>query len=75
MKNKYFIKKSSFLINDIDTNKIIAFNKFLFGNQDFKYSTGFRDSEKVRPLYIFCPQIIIYKRNFGENRRIYFLVK
>ena len=28
-----------------------------------------------RPLSIFCPQIIMYKRNFDENGHIYFLIK
>ena len=31
--------------------------------------------KKTRHLCIFHPQMIIYKRNFEENRHIYFLIK
>ena len=31
--------------------------------------------KKIRPFYIFLPQMIIYKRNFDENRHIYFFIK
>ena len=34
-----------------------------------------KDSEKIRPLCIFCSQMIIYEINFDENKRIYFLIK
>ena len=58
---------------DID-NKIVV-SKFPFGKQDFKYFIRYKDSEKNRRLCIFHPQMIIYKRNFDENSRIYFLIK
>ena len=54
---------------------MVLFNKLLFGNRDFKYFIAFRDFEKLRPLFIFLPQMIIYKKNFGENKRTYFSVK
>ena len=37
--------KSPVSINDIDINKIAVSNKFLFGKQDFKYFTGYKDNE------------------------------
>ena len=43
--------------------------------KDFKYFIGYKDSEKIRPLCIFCPQMIVYKRNFVENKHIYFFIK
>ena len=43
--------------------------------KDFKYFIDYKVSEKIRPLCIFCPQMITYKRNFDENRHIYFLIK
>ena len=63
------------MINDIDINKIVACNKLPFGTQDFKCFIGYKDSEKIGPLCVFRPQMIIYKRNFDENRCIYFLIK
>ena len=46
-------------INDIDINKIEACNKFTFGKQDFKYLTGYKNSEKVRPS---CISFYIYSQ-------------
>ena len=62
------------LINNIDNNKIMLSNKLSFGKQGFKYFIGYKDFEKIGFLYILRPQMIIYKRNFDENRRIYFLI-
>ena len=72
---KFHQNKSLILINDIDINKIVVSNKLPFGKQDFKYFVGYKDSEKIRRFCIFLPQMIIYKRSFDENRRIYFLIK
>ena len=67
---KFHQNKSPILLNHIDINKIVVSNKLLFGKQDFKYFIGYKDSEKIRPLCIFCPQMIMYKRNFHENSQI-----
>ena len=72
---KFHQNKSPVLKNDIDINKIIVSNKCPFGKEGFKYFIGYKDPEKIRPLCIFPPQMIIYKRNFDENRGIYFLIK
>ena len=72
---KFHQSESPISINDIDINKIVVPNKLPFGKQDIKYFIGYKDSEKIRTLCAFCPQMIIYKRNFDENRRIYFLKK
>ena len=69
---KFNQNKSPISINDIDINKIVVSNMFHFDKQDFKYFTGYKDSEKIRPLCIFRPQIIIYKRNCDENRYLFF---
>ena len=68
------IEKYPISINHIDINKIVA-SKFAFCKQDFKYFNGYKDSEKIimhRPLCIFRSQTIISKRNFDENRHIFF---
>ena len=67
---KFHQNKSPILINDRDVNRIVVSNKFLFVKQDFKYFIGYKDSDKIRPLWLFHPQMIIYKRNFEENRCI-----
>ena len=43
-----FQQYESFIsINDIDINKIVVSNKFLFGKQYFKYFIGQKDSKKL----------------------------
>ena len=56
--------KSSILINNMNIDKVVASNKFPFGKQDFKYFIWLQRFSKFRPLYVFCPQMIIYKTNF-----------
>ena len=51
------------------------YKNFSFSKQDFEYFIGYKDPEKNRPLCIFRPEMIIYKRNFDKNRHIYFLIK
>ena len=51
---------------------MVVSSKFPSGKQNFKYFIGYKDCEKIRLSCIFRPPIIIYKRNFDENRRIYF---
>ena len=72
---KFHQNKMPLSINDIDINKIVLSDKLPFGKQDFKYFIGYKDSEKIRLLSVFQPQMIIYKKNFHKNRRICFLIK
>ena len=74
LKNTSFINVNAILDKQY-IKKITAANKFPFGKQDFQYFIGFKDSEKIRPLCIFHPQMIICKIYFDENRHIYFLLK
>ena len=60
------------MINDIDINEIVLSNKLPFDKQDF---IGSKDFEKIRPSCIFHPQMIMYKINSNENRRINFFIK
>ena len=72
---KVLPNRSPISINDIDLNKIVVSNKLLLGKQDFKYFIGYKDSQKNKPLCTFHTQMIICKRNFDGNKRIYFLIK
>ena len=51
----------------MDINKIVVSNKLPFGNQDFRYFIGFKDAEKVKPLYIFLSKMRIDKRDFDKT--------
>ena len=69
------IWKSPISINNIDINKIVVSNKLPFGKQDFKYFIGYKDAEKNIALCIFCPKMIIYRRDFDKTKYMYFLIK
>ena len=43
---KFHQYKSPIMINDIDINKIVVSNKYPFGEEDFEYLIGCKDSEK-----------------------------
>ena len=43
---KFHQNKSPASINNIDINKIVVSSKLPFGEQDFKYLTGYKDFEK-----------------------------
>ena len=60
------------MINNIDINKIVVFNKFLLDKQDFKYFIGYKDNKEIRPLYIFFPEMSRYK---SKAKCIYFMIK
>ena len=51
-KHKFPQHKSPFLIDNIDTNKIVVSNKVSFGKQDFKDFIGYKNAKKVRFLCI-----------------------
>ena len=70
--NEFHKYKIPILISDRDVTKIVVSNLFPFGKQESKYFIRYKVSQKVRSLWIFRPQIIIYKLNFDENRRICF---
>ena len=62
LKKTNFIKKSPISANEIDINKIVVSNKLPFSGQDFQYFTVYKDSEKIRPICILPPQLIIQKK-------------
>ena len=74
-KCKFHENKSRILINDIDINKIVVSNKFLFGKQDFKYFIGYIDDKKIRSLCTSFPETNAYRVDFDETNCMSFLMK
>ena len=62
------------MINDLDINERSL------GKHDFKYFTGYKDSEKIRPLCIARSQMIFYKTilmkvdifNYSQKKKKFF---
>ena len=67
--------ESPISINDIDINKIVISNKFLFGKQDFNYFIGHKDNKEIRLLCIFFREMSIYKRYSDKTKNMYFMIK
>ena len=67
--------KSPIWINGIDLNKIIVSNKILSGRQDFKYSIGYKDNKKIKPLCILFPEMNAYRIDLDETECMSFLMK
>ena len=74
-KHKIHQHKSPILINKIDINEIVVFNKASFGKKGFKYFTAFKHGKKVRHLFILLTKIIAYKRDFNKTKCMSFLIK
>ena len=75
-KYKFHQYKSPISIdNIIVSNKIVVSKKISFGKNDFIYFIGYKDAKKIRPLCIFLPKMIAYRRDFGNTKCISFLIK
>ena len=64
--------KAQILINDEDTSKIIVSNSAPFGKKSVKYSIGYENGKKVRPLCIMLPKKCPYRRDFEEIKYVVF---
>ena len=47
LKDTNFINMKTISIKDIDINKIVIFNKFPLGKQDFRYFVGYKILKKL----------------------------
>ena len=57
-KKKVHQHKNPISIYDVNINKILVSNKLSLGKKGFKYFTGYKDSEKIRPLCVKLPKMI-----------------
>ena len=67
--------KCPILIENIDINKMVVSNKFLFGKRDFTYFIGYIDNKDIRPLCIFFSEVSICKRFSDKTKCMYFMIK
>ena len=44
-----------------------------FGKIGFKSFIGFKDHEKVKPLFIMLPKIIVYPKRFNKSKCMSFV--
>ena len=62
-------------MSDVDINETVVCNKFIFGKQDFKYFISYKDNRKIRPYWIFFPEMSIYKGYSDQAKCMYFMIK
>ena len=65
-KHKFKQSKSTVLIHDVNIDRIIVINKFLFGKKNSEYFIRQEDdSEKILHLCTMIPEMSTYRRDFG----------
>ena len=73
-KQKFHENKRPFSIKNIEINKIVVSNKVSLGKKSFKHFIGYKDAKNVRPLCIFLPKMIAYRREFDKTKYNSFLI-
>ena len=61
-KPKFNQHKRPISIKNIDIDKILVSNKVSFDKKGFKYFNGYKNTQKINPLYIFMPKMSAYRR-------------
>ena len=56
----------------IDINKIVVSNKVCFDKKGFEYFIGYKDTKKIRPLYVFLPKMSAYRKTLMKQIYIFF---
>ena len=59
----------------MDINKLVTSNKVSFGKKGFKYFIGYKDTKKIRPLYVFLPKMSAHRKDFNETKYVCSLIK
>ena len=72
---KFHQYKGPISINNIDINKIVVFDKFTFGKQDFKYFISYKDNKEIIPLCIFFLEMVTYKWYSDKTKYMYFMIE
>ena len=74
-KQNFHQHKSTILINNLDINRILVYDKIFFIKNSFKCFIGYKDAKKL-DLYAFLFQkISTCKRDFDEIKYMSFLIK
>ena len=74
-KQKLHQHKGPISVKNVDTSKIVVFNKVSFGIKRFKCFIGYKDNKKIRPLCIFFQRVSAYRKDFDETKYISFSIK
>ena len=59
-KKEFHKSKQAIELGLVTLDQIVVSDKFKHGNKEFKYFAGYQESEIVKPLCIFLPQVSVY---------------
>ena len=62
-KQNFYQHKGTISIKNIDSNKIVVSNKVSFVKKGVKYFVGYKNTKKIRPLYIYLSQIWVHVKD------------
>ena len=64
-------------LEDVDIEKILASNKILFGEKNYKYFIGYLyNDDRIKPLHMMLSKTSAYVKSYdGQNKWMYFLIE
>ena len=75
-KNKFYHHKSQISLKDVDTEKILVFNKSSSGEKKTNFIGCLYNDHKVKPLHIMLPKTSAYVKSYdGQTKWMYFLTE
>ena len=74
-KQKFHHHKESVSIKNIDINKMVVSNRVSFAKNEFRYFTGYKDAENVRPLCVLLTKMSAYRKGFNKTKYMSFFIK
>ena len=70
-KKEFHNSKQPTGLNLVDVDQIVISDKFKYNDDGFKYFTGYKEDNIIRPLCIILPQRSGYTKYFENGGRIY----
>ena len=76
-KHNLYSYKTAIFFKKIDIEKVLISNKISFGEENYKYFTGYLYKDhKVKPLHLMLPRASAYvKRDDGRTKWMYLLIE
>ena len=76
-KYKFYRHKSPTFVEDVDTEKVLVYNKISSGEKNYKYFIGHLYNDyKVKTIYVILSKISAYVKSYnGRTKWMYFLIE
>ena len=74
-KQKFYQHNRPISIKNIDINKLVVSNKVSLIKKGFKYFIGYKNAKKNKPLWVFLPEMSVYRRSFDKTKYMFLYTK